>query len=273
MNDDALLPDHELASAYIDGELSEAERAQVESTPHLAALVAAFTKVRAKIADVSAPDPQARESAVAASLSQYDTLFGGASSPSAEESSANVLPLTGRLAGRQVWRGRWARPLLVAAASVILLGVAGVTVLNNNEDNADDQSASLQTASKELAASDEAESAPADVSLSTIGAINGPASAVTQILDGAQLLEFADQYAPVAADDGGAGTDTSPAAAESTAAEPTEMRVSACPLSENQVIIADIIWIDTLAVAVRNMDTGEVQAIDAQCRVLVSVTP
>ena len=116
MNDDALLPDHELASAYIDGELSEAERAQVESTPHLAALVAAFTKVRAKIADVSAPDPQARESAVAASLSQYDTLFGGASSPSAEESSANVLPLTGRLAGRQVWRGRWARPLLVAAA-------------------------------------------------------------------------------------------------------------------------------------------------------------
>lgn len=269
MNDDALLPDHELASAYLDGDLSEAERALVESTPHLAALAAAFTQLRTEIADVSAPGSEARESALAASLSQFDTLFAATSTPSAAQHSANVVPLS----GRQVWRRRWTRPLLVAAASLILLGVAGVTVLNNTDGHDDDQSASVQTASKDLASSGEAESAPADVSLSTIGAINGPASAVTQILDGAQLLEFADQYAQVAADDGGAGTDTSPAAAESTAAEATEIRASACPLGENQVIIADIIWIDTLAVAVRDMVTGEVQAIDAQCRVLVSVTP
>lgn len=272
MNDDALLPDHELASAYLDGDLSEAERAQVQSTPHLAALVATFTQVRAEIADVSAPDSEARESALAASLSQFETLFGATSTSSAEEHSANVVPLAARLTGRQIWRRRWVRPLLVAAASVILLGVAGVTMLNSSGDN-DDQSATVQTESKDLAASGEAESAPADVSLSTIGAINGPASTVTQILDSAQLLEFAYQYAPVAADEGGAGTDTSPAAAEATAAEATETRTSACPLGENQVIIADIIWIDTLAVAVRDMVTGEVQAIDAQCRVLVSVTP
>lgn len=275
MSDDALLPDHELASAYLDGDLSEAGRALVQSTPRLAALVAAFAQVRAEVADVSPPDSDSLESALAASLSQYDTIFATTPSRAAGEPSARVVPLVPRLISRR----RWVRPLLVAAASVILLGVAGVTVLQSNDDH--DESATVQTQSKDLAASGEAESAPADVSLSTIGAINGPASAVAQILDGDQLLEFAEQYAPLTAADTG-GADTNPAA-ESTAALPvgevpvddtaTELRTFACPLGENQVIVADIIWIDTLAVAVRDMATGVVQAIDAQCRVLVSVTP
>lgn len=279
MSDDALLPDHELASAYLDGDLSEAERARVQSTPHLAAFAAAFAQVRAEVANVSPPDSDALESALAASLSQYDTIFATTPIRSAGEPSASVVPLTARLSGRLTGRRRWVGPMLVAAASVILLGVAGVTVLNSNDDH--DENATVQTQSKDLAASGEAESAPADVSLSTIGAINGPASAVTQILDGDQLLEFADLYAPLAVADTG-GADTNPAA-ESTAAVPvgevpvddtaTELRIFACPLGENQVIVADIIWIDTLAVAVRDMVTGEVQAIDAQCRVLVSVTP
>ncbi len=280
MSDDALLPDHELASAYLDGDLSEVERALVQSTPHLVALVAAFSQVRAEVASVSPPHSDSLESALAASLSQYDTIFATTPTRAAGEPSARVVPLAPRLTGRLTGRRRWVRPMLVAAASVILLGVAGVTVLNSNDDH-DDESATEQTQAKDLAASGEAESAPADVSLSTIGAINGPASAVTQILDGDQLLEFADEYAPLAAADTG-GADTNPAA-ESTAAVPvgevpvddtaTELRASACPLGENQVIVADIIWIDTLAIAVRDMVTGEVQAIDAQCRVLVSVTP
>ncbi len=236
MSDDALLPDHELASAYLDGDLSEVERALVQSTPRLAALVAAFAQVRAEVASVSPPDSDALESALAASLSQYDTLFATTPTRAAGEPSARVVPLTPRLNGRLTGRRRWVRPMLAAAASVILLGVAGVTVLNSNDDH-DDESATEQTQAKDLAASGEAESAPADVSLSTIGAINGPASAVTQILDGDQLLEFADQYAPLAAADTG-GADTNPAA-ESTAAVPvgevpvddtaTELRVVLLP--------------------------------------------
>ncbi|MEQ8717853.1 MAG: hypothetical protein RIE08_09600 [Acidimicrobiales bacterium] len=66
MNDDTRLD--EIASAVLDGEASEAERALADSDPRVAARVETLRRVRAVIADVAPPDPDQREQAVAAAL-------------------------------------------------------------------------------------------------------------------------------------------------------------------------------------------------------------
>jgi hypothetical protein len=46
-----------------------------------------------------------------------------------------------------------------------------------------------------------------------------------------------------------------------------------CPLTAQQVFIAEISWQGTPAAAVRDTVTGITQAIDPHCKVLVSVEP
>ncbi|MFM2078338.1 MAG: hypothetical protein RJA49_2228, partial [Actinomycetota bacterium] len=108
MSDDSLSPDHELANAYLDGHVDAQERARVESSPELLALVASYQALRARVAAVPPASDAAREAAVAAALAAIPLV---APPP-------NVVSLE---------RRRWSRGL-TAAAAVVLLGVAGVAV-------------------------------------------------------------------------------------------------------------------------------------------------
>ena len=106
-------PQHELASAYLDGVASPAERAEVEASPELQALVASFAAVRAHVADVPA--------------SAADSARGGVC-----RRLRRVRCAGRRTSGRRCRHPpveasrRWARPVMSSAAAVLLVGVIGV---------------------------------------------------------------------------------------------------------------------------------------------------
>jgi hypothetical protein len=103
-----LSPD-ELASAYVDGEVSADERAQVEGDPELLARVDELRAVQRALAAPVEPPPEAyRDAAIAAAL-------GGAT-------TASVIDLDAARARRRM------RLATIAAAIVVVLGVAGVLV-------------------------------------------------------------------------------------------------------------------------------------------------
>ncbi len=267
MNDhDAALQDHELASAYLDGEATAHERAMVEASPELLALVASFRQVRDTLGQVPAAPVAQRDTAIAAALAEFDRPATVPAAPS------NVVPF----ARRQ----RWSKVIGVAAA-VMLMGVVGVAAVNSFKGSDDSQSSS--TAGDDqftVAAGDAQKTASQDSSgrpVVTIGAINAPAVAVPQFTDPSQLRAMPTPEALPAgtvaasapdsiASDGGVAADT-------TAAAATPMFSLECPLTEHQVVLGEIVWMDTPAVAVRDTVTGVTQALDHQCNVLISVEP
>jgi len=121
---------YELASAYLDNEVTAAERAQVESTPEILALVGVLSRLTAAHASVPAAGHGARESAIAAALAEFDSRKG----------SSNVFSLSDRR--------RWPVRVLSAAAAAVVLGVIGITVLNSGSSNDDATTASLATEPK-----------------------------------------------------------------------------------------------------------------------------
>ena len=68
MTDHASLPDDELVSAFLDGELDEAGRARVEAEPALLARADELGRVRAVLGDPPQPPPGAVDTAVTAAL-------------------------------------------------------------------------------------------------------------------------------------------------------------------------------------------------------------
>ena len=130
---------YELASAYLDNEVTAAERAQVESAPEILALVGVLSRLAAAHASVPAAGHGARESAISAALAEFDS----------RKDTSNVLSLSDRR--------RWPVRVLSAAAAAVLLGVIGITVLNRGSSNDDASTASLATEPKlEASTADEA---------------------------------------------------------------------------------------------------------------------
>jgi hypothetical protein len=126
MNDDDL----ELASAYLDDEVTDAERARVEASPELQRLVDDLRGARDAVAAVDPPPAAARDAAIAAALAVFDE----------EQQPApphNVVPI------ERAGRWRWRHGLGVAAAAVAVV-VAGVAVLRDNAEAPSD----VQTASE-----------------------------------------------------------------------------------------------------------------------------
>ena len=72
MNDDELLHLNELASAYLDGDVTADERARVESSPELQSLVATFGRLRGVLADAPVVAAGTREAAFLAAFAQLD---------------------------------------------------------------------------------------------------------------------------------------------------------------------------------------------------------
>ncbi len=280
MSDDDLTSTHELASAYLDGELDPSARALVDDSPELLQQVAVFGQVRASLADVPPVSATTREAAVAAALAAFDAASGTLSTSntasfsntepfSNTESLSNTVSLDSRR--------RWSR-VLTAAAAVIVIGGAGIVAVNGMRHS------SSRSSSGAPAADAGATVAIGGAATSTIGAINQPAFALPVLTDAQQLRTIADQPSlggTTKTDTaGGAPSDatTVGASANSTAAttrpESTSGRGALrCPLGTHQVFVAEIVWKTTPAVVVRDTVTGVIQAIDDQCTVLAEATP
>ncbi len=246
MNDNDMTPEHELASAYLDGDVTAVERARVEATPELRALVASMREASTMIAAVPVVSEAVRNAAIASALGEF-----------------NVVSLDSHR--------RWPNKVLAAAAAVVLLGVVGVSVLQNTSDD------KSETASREVEPKFDANTAD-DAASAGVPETAGGEAVVSMtapiVIDNPQQLLALTVPSPPAADDGGGptGSETTDAPADTQRVESYNLEALAC-MNDDQVFLADIYYQGALAIAVRDTVTGVTQAIDSNCTVLASVTP
>jgi hypothetical protein len=143
MNDDLDL----LASAYLDGDLDDAARAEADRDPAVAARVAELRTVRDAVATVgpaTVPQPDTRARLLAAALAAYDELHATidtSTDTDTDVAAAAVLvhaPPRRARSSRSRWLGA------VAAATVVAAGVGAVVASVRSGD--DDDSAGITDA-------------------------------------------------------------------------------------------------------------------------------
>lgn len=238
MSDEALSPDHELANAYLDGHADAHERATVEASPELLALVASYQALRARVADVPPPSAARRDAAVAAAMAAMPAV----APPS------NVVSMAQRRRSR----------ILTAAAAVVLLGVAGVAVSKafTGSDSASTTAGGGDPigqiiAENKLAPSansiTEADSAGAAAQITAIGGAASGVPAVNTEAELAALAPSSDVVVPNFSFD--------------------------CELAGSQRIEAEITWQGSPAVAVRDTVSGVISVVSPDCTELVVVQP
>lgn len=249
MSDDPRTParderHHELAAAYLDGVATPEERAEVEASPELLALVATFRAQADGLRAVPAAPAAHREAAVAAALAEF------AGAPVAPPLPANVVGL------------RRTRRLVTVAAGVAaagVLGVVGIAALGSSSGRGDASSgerlevSTLGTGQDAVVAVGSTGDAKAEGSGGIQTPIVGPASAAPEISTEAELRELAQR-----------GTDTA------FVAPSFEL---GCSLPGSSEVLTEITWRGTPALVLRDTVTGLITAIDAQCTVLASVEP
>jgi hypothetical protein len=261
------------ASAHFDGVADADERALVEGSEELQGLVASFATMKAALNDLPVVPEAELEHTLAAALAEFDTLAAG---PAAAPFAAPAAPA-------RADHPRWTRVLAVAAAAVIL-GVVGVAIAKNGNDSsrqstsAGEKAFDVATTAAASAGGALAPGTAGGAASSTIGAITGSADALPNYDQPADLRTLpgteadatatADSGAPVvpAANSGTPGSNGQPLTG------PLVFPFT-CPLTAQQVFIAEISWKGAPAAAVRDTVTRVTQAIDPQCNVLVSVEP
>lgn len=274
---DELNPQHELASAYLDGVASQAERALVEASPELLTLVASFTTVRAQVADVPPAADATREAAFVAAFAEF-----GEPALVPTPVGADIIPLSAKR--------RWARPVLSVAAAVLLVGAVGVAAKGAlSGDDSDSSSANMDSSAK--VASPEAASESqmttdtmAAMTPATIGYIGGSAEAALVIDTPEQLQALAlTAMANTAVTTAGLPSTTAEASEDtpnddngppSTPAEFTSSMGDALGcLTPQQEFLADIQYQGIFAIAAHDTVTGMISAIADDCTVLAVVGP
>ena len=140
MNDDDLSELILRASAYLDGELDADEVARAEADPAVMTEVGRLSALQAQIRNVTPAAADARESAVAAALAEFDAVHAPAARPAPAAQPARVVPFRPRPSYT-----RW----LTAAAAVVAVGVLGVVIVNGagGDDDEAGTAALDQTAS------------------------------------------------------------------------------------------------------------------------------
>lgn len=118
-----------LANAYVDGELTDDERRTAEADPAVMAEVATLRALQARVRDTPPPSASARDTAVAAAMSEF-TASSTDDRP-VEPESPTVVPFRPRPA--------YARALGIAAAVVAVVGL-GVVVSQVGTGGDDDAS-------------------------------------------------------------------------------------------------------------------------------------
>ncbi len=205
MTDDKRRDD--LAAAYLDGECTPDERAQVLTDADLLARVEQQRLVRAALAEPVPVDESRRELELGAALSVFDELYPAR--PSSVEPPAGAppppRPTVTRMADHRRRSTNGRRLLIgtgIAAAAIAAVGIAGNVDLDSGSD--DDDTASVDFAEDE-SAGDAAASA-----LAVEDATDGSATAETTAGDAG--LEAADQAEPSSEPDAAAAEQTTSAA-------------------------------------------------------------
>ncbi len=130
--------EHEfLASAYLDGDLTDEERRIAEADPAVMAEVDDLRALRTDLAATPPPSDTARESAIAAAMSEFGQLYGSAAGDTTDATRPatpeQVVPFRPRPA-----IGRW----LSVAAAVLVVGLLGVVVASGLRSGGDDDDSS-----------------------------------------------------------------------------------------------------------------------------------
>jgi hypothetical protein len=277
----------ELASAYLDGELDGPERAAAETDPGIVAAVESFARVRAALGDVGPGDSIAKETAIAAALTEFDAMHTTGTSvtvnaatsiaAAAPTALAPVVPLQPR-------RHRLFTVITGAAAAAIVVVVA-VAALNSNQGSDDlatsasedpaiaaaDSTPELKSLTADAGAATEA--APEASDSAAAGQADDAAPTVPDIGSPAALTDYAATVEVAATTAAPAGTAAPAATVAAASAAPAPSSYAAVPcLSSDQAVIGSIVYQGTPAVVVRNTATGALQAVaDTDCRVLAEV--
>lgn len=131
--------EHEqLASAYLDGELTDEERRLADADPAVMADVERLRALRAGLADVEPPTDAARERAIAAAMASFGEIHGVTTATSPAFGSADAE------------RGRHLNRWLGVAAAVVAVGLLGVVVATGL-DGADDGDQSAEAPADDAA--------------------------------------------------------------------------------------------------------------------------
>jgi hypothetical protein len=127
----------ELASALLDGLLTDDEATVAKRDPAVAARLAELTAVREAVRRTPAgPDPAARERGLAAALAAFDAGDGGEQRGTGASAGTTVSPLGRRRSATRPAAGR--RWLTAAAIVLAVVGVVGLGVLASNWDTGSD---------------------------------------------------------------------------------------------------------------------------------------
>jgi hypothetical protein len=153
MADDDRHDDAELASAYLDGEVTAAERARVEADAGLFAEVDRLRRVRDAFADVPPAPAKGREAAIAAALAAFD-----AHTEVMPPAAPNVVPLDSRRRAR--------RMQVLTAAAAVLVVAGGFVVATRGGGDGDGGNADVQR--DQVAASAPAEAPTTTAVASTV---------------------------------------------------------------------------------------------------------
>ncbi|MGE0511995.1 MAG: hypothetical protein AB7Q42_24045 [Acidimicrobiia bacterium] len=182
MTDDDFSLD-ELASAYLDDEVTADERAAIEASPSLLARVEAMRTVRIALqSDLDRLDEARLADALAAAMAVFDADLGErdrapASTPA--PAPADLAGARSRRAGR-VWRPVLAIAGAAALGVAAISGVANLTAANDDDSSAteaaipltaSDDAEAAKTSPAEAEAADDAAAGGADASRETISEI------------------------------------------------------------------------------------------------------
>lgn len=200
MNDDQF----ELVSAYLDGAVTDEERARVESDEELLAAVRELRAISIEVSDAPPASPAVKEAAIAAALAEFDAgaptermpatpppavppppQLAGVDESSVDTGEAAVVPLAPRR------RFRLGHAVSVAAAAVVVV-VGGLAVLRDDADAPTlDDAASRETIAGLPGAADAPSTSRAAVVLTTSTAppdAGGQAPAATTAVTGPPVV-------------------------------------------------------------------------------------
>ncbi|MGK0275482.1 MAG: hypothetical protein ACI9N0_001866 [Ilumatobacter sp.] len=173
MNDDLTL----LASAYLDGNTTPAERAQVDGDPATLAEVERLRQVRAVLSQTDSAPISTRERHLAAAFEVWDRLptseFGSDATPAGARSAAaagQASITSPRSVGESRQRRDSSRILAIAAGLIVVVGgglVARGFISSNNNDSVTSEAA--DTVDQDLSLRAEIEAEAADETFSNAG--------------------------------------------------------------------------------------------------------
>ncbi len=292
MHDDDLHPDHELASAYLDGDVTEVERAQVEASPDLSALVATMRDVRSQLSDVPPASAAAREAALAAMLAEFDApsaIAGEPATPPAAAAAATA-PAAGSNVVSLASRRRWPARVMSAAAGLLVVGAVGVAIKGGMDSSSDSKASSATfPVNADMTAGGNAPEVAGPPA--TIGSIMGPAGVAVEINDPQALLAYADEQLSLTSTKvavAGAPDDTDITDAGGTAGMSADTfvptvevvtgtlppEISNCATIDiSSTYLGVITYQGSLAYVVRDPDTAVISAVTEACFVVATATP